>query len=132
MNTSEVAAELGTSAKILRRFLRADDKYSNPGIGGKYEFVRSDMPTMKRRFDAWAATKKTSVAVTEKAPVGRKIRKVRYRANMDTPLDVAIIKPIAQMTRAEKAALRELANARVDRLEARLRATGMHISQRKG
>lgn len=111
---SEAAAELGTDGKTLRRFLRQDPTFTNAGSGGRYEFTTADMPKLRERFDAWANrpknSKSTGVAlIADGAGLPHSI--VRSRNPQD------------------RARVRELSKQRVDRLEAALKAAGLHISQ---
>lgn len=57
LSTAEVAEQLGTVPKILRRFLRADAFYANVGCGGRYAFTADDMPTLRKRYASWSSGK---------------------------------------------------------------------------
>jgi hypothetical protein len=61
LTTAEVAAQLDTTPRTLRRFLRADAFYANVGCGGRYEFTANDMPTLSKRYAAWSSTKAAPV-----------------------------------------------------------------------
>lgn len=134
LTAREVADQVGTDPKTLRRFLRADVTYNNPGSGGRYVFKESDVPTIKKRFDAWCKNnppRGTTNGAIQTKPV--KVRKVRVRDTECKTVEEAaehpelayegIIPP--RLSQAERVA----ANARVDRLEAALKARGLHISQ---
>lgn len=57
-SAKQVATRIGTDAKQLRKFFRdgASD-FDAVGQGGRYEFPESQLPAIKKAFDAWAATK---------------------------------------------------------------------------
>jgi hypothetical protein len=113
-SASEAAAELGTDGKTLRRFLRQDPSFKNAGSGGRYEFTTADMPKLTEKFNAWHNRPKTSRSVgqpmiSDAAGLPHSI--VRSRDPRD------------------QARVRQLSQERVDRLEAALKAAGLHISQ---
>lgn len=123
MNTREIADKLGTDPKRLRRFLRSDVTYRNAGQGGRYEFTDRDVPTLKKRFDAWDAA--ASAKTTERP---RKTRRSTTRVDEPMP-DYIASKPASKLTTAEREERDRRSRERVDRLEARLKASGLHISQ---
>lgn len=50
----QVATILGTEAKTLRQFFRSPASTIEPvGSGGRYEFDKSDLPTIEKEFKAW-------------------------------------------------------------------------------
>lgn len=121
MNSADVANELGTDAKTLRRFIRQDPTYRNAGAGGRYTFEASDMATLRKRFAAWqdGIAKKAATKAT-----------ARPRATTQADRDREVWEAegevvVPRMTRA----VREAAEARVAELERRLLAAGLHISQ---
>lgn len=120
MNTREVAEKLGTDPRRLRRFLRSDNTYRNAGQGGRYEFTDKDLPTLKKRFAAWDETASKSKAT--EAPKRRGPREVPAM-----PVEVAVKK----LTASERKRRDRLSRERVDRLEAALKAKGLHVSQRR-
>jgi DNA-binding transcriptional MerR regulator len=46
-SSTEAAAELGIDARMLRRYLRADDSYTNAGQGGRYNFTDQDLARLR-------------------------------------------------------------------------------------
>jgi len=128
LNTTEVAAELDTTPRTLRIFIRQDPTYANAGTGGHYEFTRQDIPTLRSRFTTWQS-QKAKTAPVRKAKQTATAKKTRYRANHDTPLGVDILTPGHRLSDEERAMIAQMSRTRVDRLEARLKETGMHISQ---
>jgi hypothetical protein len=138
LTSRQVASELGTESKILRRFLRADPTYNNPGSGGRYTFVATDLPTLRKRFQKWAegqttAPKATSVTTPDEAVVTPpKSTRGGKRVKSDTPkewpeAELVYDGPPIPTRLSDKDRAR--ANRRIDRLEARLKAAGLHISQ---
>jgi predicted transcriptional regulator len=74
LNTKEVARELGTDPKTLRRFIRAHVKSQGgtvgedtPGQGGRYSFDEEDVPKMGELFEEWLAKKAAKVTKVEEA-----------------------------------------------------------------
>lgn len=134
MNTAEVATELGTTAKILRRFLRSGQStFTAVGSGGRYEFDAEDMPTLKARFAEWNNTDPRTpaklssshpVAVTRKARKRTQVDKDREVWNEEGPVSL----PDIRNPRVRARVLADAA-AREARLEARLLAVGLHITQ---
>lgn len=113
-SAKDAAAELGTDGKTLRRFLRTPDSGFIPvGSGGSYEFSTGDMPKLKTNFAKWNTRPSRNAVKT--APNGTLIT--------DAPgLD-------PRVARYDRAAVQKLTAERVDRLEAALKARGLHISQ---
>jgi hypothetical protein len=138
MTSSDVAREIGTDAKTLRRFLRADPSYRNVGSGGRYDFQPSDIPTVKKLFTAWIDGKKVSIKPSGKTSVKTVDATPRTRAEIDADvwaeedaqraaagLGPVVVPPMTPT-------LRQAAAERVARLEARLRERGRHVSQVDG
>lgn len=124
MNTREAAEQLKTDPKRLRRFLRQDPTYRNAGQGGRYEFTDKDIPTLRKRFETWViATAKPDNAV---APA----RRSRKKAGDSMPVHIANV-PAHKLTTKQREERNRLSRERVDRLEAALKAKGLHISQRQ-
>lgn len=50
----QVATRCGTDSKTMRKFFRSSASTVEPvGQGGRYEFAATDLPKIKREFDAW-------------------------------------------------------------------------------
>lgn len=49
----EAAAQIGTTPRLLRRFLRDNDSWRNAGIGGRYMFTESEVKSLNVQFHAW-------------------------------------------------------------------------------
>lgn len=121
MNTAEVAAQLKTTPKVLRRFLRADPTFRNAGSGGRYNFEKSDLPVLKKRFQAWQ----------EKAASKPRTKAPRRTADVEGNSDVIDARLLRSKDPRVQAEIKRRAEARVDRLEKMLKAKGLHISQMK-
>ena len=124
LNTTDVASKLETSAKVLRRFLRQDPTYNNAGAGGRYTFETRDIPTLKKRFNEWESK-------NANRPRGAKVNSKRRLSKGDNRSDVVSVEKIRSRNPRDRAAIRAAAEARVDRLEEMLKASGLHISQIK-
>ena len=55
----EAAAEIGTTPRLLRRFLRANDSWVNATQAGRYSFTESEMQSLKKQFNHWQGTRST-------------------------------------------------------------------------
>lgn len=64
--STEAAEEIGTTPRLLRRFLRSNDSWKNATQAGRYEFTESELKSLSKQFNHWQA--------------GRKVRRV---ANME-------------------------------------------------
>lgn len=56
MNTTEVASELNTTARNLRKFLRSDARANgNPiaGKGSRWTIERKQLASLRKRYAAW-------------------------------------------------------------------------------
>ena len=64
LSTKEVAEQLGTDARTLRKFLRHETTEAGgtigedtPGKGGRYSLEARSVKGLQKRFDAWYATR---------------------------------------------------------------------------
>jgi len=135
MDTAQVAAELGTTARTLRVFLRsAHSTFRAVGSGARYEFTDRELPTLKKRFAEWqkagkprpSATPTKSEAKTRKSAPKLSNREKRDRQVWAEEGDVKI--PDIRDPRVRARALADAAAAE-DRLMLRLMAAGLHITQ---
>lgn len=68
LTTREVAEELGTDPRTLRKFLRDDSTIENAGKGNRYEFRRNQLKSLKKGFAAWGKARQAEAkAKAEKA-----------------------------------------------------------------
>lgn len=129
MDTKAVATLLGTETRILRRFLR-DPKstFKAVGSGSRYEFTEADIPELERRFSDWLGTKQANrPAITIKTVVDT-VQVQRERDEAVWAEEGTIIMP--DIRRPEvRSAVRAKARDWDRRLNERLMAAGLHISQ---
>lgn len=59
----EAAAIIGTTPRLLRRFLRDNDSWRAVGIGGRYLFTEPDVQSLNIQFHKWHKSKPAKVAV---------------------------------------------------------------------
>lgn len=57
-SSTEAAEEIGTTPRLLRRFLRSNDSWKNATQAGRYEFTESEVVSLKKQFDRWQAGRK--------------------------------------------------------------------------
>jgi predicted transcriptional regulator len=61
ITASELAAELGTTPREVRKFLRSDAKANDvptPGKGSRYAIERKSVRSLAKRFAAWDEARK--------------------------------------------------------------------------
>lgn len=72
ITAAELAIELNTTAREVRKFLRADaaDREANtPGKGSRYAIEKRDIASLRKRFIKWTEAKAPKVdADTEGTP----------------------------------------------------------------
>lgn len=135
MDTSQAAELLGTNARQLRVFLRSSHSTFVPvGSGARYDFTDREIPTLKRRFEAWQRAGKPrpagSTPKTDPKP-SRKSTKLTTREKRDRDVwaeEGEIKLPDIRDPRIRHRAVAD-AKAAEDRLMLRLMAVGLHISQ---
>jgi hypothetical protein len=95
LTTKDLADELGTDGKTLRKFLRSHlPKDSQPGQGGRYSFEKKDLASLKKAWLKWSEkrdaedTKKPTDKKTkpEKTPKEKAVEEV----DDDEPTDEAL------------------------------------------
>lgn len=141
LTSAQVAAEVGTDSKTLRRFLRATPEWANPGSGGRYAFARSDVAKIKKQFPKWVAgeTAKTprpkrraKVVATATGPAVVPASDRRRRAKATAalpPVDTSESPEVWEGPLPDARTARIQGEERARLLDARLRATGNHLSQ---
>lgn len=129
MDTKTVAQLLGTETRVLRRFLR-DPKstFSAVGSGSRYQFTEADIPELERRFNDWMGTKSpTTVTRVVKDPCDSD-RERRERDEAVWAEEGRVELPDLRDPRVLRA-VRAKAAVWDQRLNERLLAAGLHISQ---
>lgn len=125
MDTKTVATAIGTDAKTLRRFLR-DPKstFAAVGSGARYTFNEGDVTELARRFADWSGTKPAKPAMVRNAdPDNQRVRDAAVWAE-EGPVVLADIRDPGVRARVQR-----VARERQARLDERLLAAGLHISQ---
>jgi len=56
-SSMDAAAELGTTPRLLRRFIRQNDSWNNATHAGRYSFSEADMKSLKVQFEKWQGTR---------------------------------------------------------------------------
>lgn len=57
--STEAAEVIGTTPRLLRRFLRSNDSWKNATQAGRYEFTESELKSLQLQFNKWHAGRKT-------------------------------------------------------------------------
>jgi hypothetical protein len=128
IDTKAVAAALGTEPKVLRRFLR-DPKstYAAVGSGSRYNFTENDLPELTRRFQEWSGNKASRPVVV----------RVPQDENTQREKDIAVWEEEGPVFMADirdprvRRRVKAIAAAQMARLDERLLAAGLHVSQRR-
>ena len=127
MDTSAVAEALNTTPRRLRQFLRSEGStFQAVGSGARYDFTASDLPALSTRFHAWAGTKgpRPAPVLTVAPPKPDQIARDRAVWDEEGPIQLEDIR------RPDvRARVRQVAAAQERRLDARLMAVGLHITQ---
>jgi hypothetical protein len=89
LTSSDVARAIGTDAKTLRKFLRADPTFHNVGSGARYGFTAADIPTIKRAFEKWAANKRAGARIPHTTPDPSTLPDRRTKRVYGTPMTQA-------------------------------------------
>ncbi|GAA1203255.1 hypothetical protein [Pseudonocardia alaniniphila] len=111
--TKAAAEACDTTPKTLRQFLRASKDYQNAGAGGRYAFEASQLPTLKKRFNAWVAEREAAAKARAEAAAAEAASTPGNDAGETTgdafarlpePADDAPLEPPAKPARARKTA----------------------------
>lgn len=127
VDTKAVAEELGTDAKILRRFLRQVGPVETVGSGGRYQFTKADLPHLRELFEKWSKGKKVTPSPVPKPRVPVNDQEARDRAVWAEESRPIILEDIRDPK--VRARVRAIAEEQEKRLEARLLARGLHVTQ---
>lgn len=66
MTTAEIAADLNTTPRTLRKFLRsADSGFDSVGKGSRYAIEKKHMRSLTKRFNDWQAANAKPEATDE-------------------------------------------------------------------
>ena len=130
VDTKEVASHLKTDPKTLRRFLRSSACTFKPvGSGGRYTFKPSDLEELSRDFRAWSKGKNVSPARPPAPRPAADDQEARDRAVWAEEGPVVLEDIRDPRVRAR---VRRIAAEQEARLNSRLLAKGLHITQWAG
>lgn len=76
MNTTEFAAELGTTPRNARKFLRSDARAKGdtiPGKGSRWTIEKKNLAGLKKRFAAWTKAQDEARAKREAEKVAEEV-----------------------------------------------------------
>lgn len=71
ITTADLATELETTPRTLRKFLRADAKArgtETPGKGSRYAIEKREVRSLAKRFNEWQAAQATAAEGDADAP----------------------------------------------------------------
>jgi len=71
ITASELATELDTTPREVRKFLRADAKAqgtATPGKGARYQIERKQVASLKKRYRAWDEARKVEAPEVDDTP----------------------------------------------------------------
>jgi hypothetical protein len=135
MDTSEVAAIIGTHPRQLRAFLRSPiSTFVAVGSGARYEFTETDIPLIKKRFTEWQGQGKPKATTTPASPARTttsafaKARTARLRDQAVWEEEGAVVIPDIRDPRIRRE-VKERARRAEEALNLRLLAVGLHITQ---
>jgi hypothetical protein len=132
MDTAAVAAAIGTTPRKLRQFLRSEGStFQAVGSGARYDFTERDVPTINARFHEWSGTSPAARITLPRVPVRKPDQLIRDQEVWDEedgerggPLVIPDIR-----APGVRQAVQRIAQAQEARLDARLLAVGLHITQ---
>lgn len=113
----EAAAEIGTTPRLLRRFIRQNDSWKNATYAGRYSFTEADVRSLAKQFHAWAGSKSKS------RPRAEHMEELHY---LDEDKGISV-DAMLEMNKNPQLRRQVLANRaeRYRKLEARIRETGI-------
>ncbi len=69
ITTAELAAELETTPREVRKFLRSEDgKNATVGKGARWSIEKREVRALKSRFAKWTAAKAVDAETADEAP----------------------------------------------------------------
>jgi hypothetical protein len=131
MDTAEAAHRLGTTPRMLRQFLRSPmSTFVAVGSGSRYEFDERDVDTLRKRFSEWQGAGKPK-PVNVSAPKPAKPNRGDKQKEMDRQVWEEEGPVAIEDIRDPRVRARVQANAQAaeERLNMRLLAAGLHITQ---
>lgn len=64
-SSMDAAEELGTTPRLLRRFIRQNDSWKNATHAGRYSFTEAEMKSLKIQFDKWQGSRSSRRPTTK-------------------------------------------------------------------
>ena len=133
MDTKQAAQAIGTEARVLRRFLRdPKNNHCTVGSGSRYDFKEDQLEGLKREFMSWQQAKPAAVrAPRDPDAKQREIDQAVWAEELELRARRGLGPVVLGDLRDRNvlARVRRVAQAREDRLNERLMAAGLHISQ---
>jgi hypothetical protein len=134
MDTKAAATAIGTEARVLRRFLRAPGSpVSTVGSGSRYDFADDELEGLSRAFKAWQQAKPTTHRTARVDDLTKQTMRdeevwaeeaeLRTRRGLGPIILADLRDPRVRNRMLAKA------SAQQRRLEERLFAAGLHITQ---
>ena len=120
LGTTEAAAKIGTTAKLLRKFLRDNPNYGSVGIGGRYEFDGDQLSVLADDFKEWRGKRE----LAPRQRTGERVAPELAYLNEDRGVDTATMHRAARDPRLRKQ-LAAKRGARYAKLHARMKEVGV-------
>lgn len=61
----DAAEEIGTTPRLLRRFIRQNDSWNNATHAGRYSFTEAEMKSLKIQFEKWQGSRSSRRSVSK-------------------------------------------------------------------
>lgn len=131
MDTKAVAELIGTSPRVLRRWLRTEGStFTAVGSNARYDFTDRDLPTIRTRFAAWqhCTPAPATAPVAPSAP--ERTARVGDAKDRAVWAEEGVLPALPDIRDPRvRARVRRIAREQEDRLELQLLAVGLHITQ---
>lgn len=83
LTAPQLAQQIGTDPKTLRRFLRENDSYRNPGSGKRYSFTKSEAASVERAFKNWISSRRPRSSKTTGETSPKQTRTTNAKRRVD-------------------------------------------------
>lgn len=89
MSTADVAKACDTTPRLLRQFLRSDERYSrgDSAKGARYEFEPKKVAEIKKHFKAWNKAREDDIESRRKARLEAAAKKDKTTGDEAAPAD---------------------------------------------
>lgn len=106
-SAKQVAVRIGTDAKTLRKFLRSPaSPYDAVGQGGRYEFPKGDLATIKKHFVKWQQGKRPST-----------VPPPQVNGTKPAPPEPKVVEPVVEELDDEEPTMEDLEHIEAEELE---------------